>query len=107
VVLKLRFSDFKTVTRSKKLPSPIDTGHELYAAIKSLYEAMRLQRVRVRLVGVRVEGLIALEDAWAQLELGQPELRWREAERAMDKATNRFGKGAVKPARLVSADDNE
>jgi len=107
VVLKLRFSDFKTVTRSKKLPAPIDTGHELYAAIKSLYEAMRLQRVLVRLVGVRVEGLIALEDAWAQLELGQPELRWREAERAIDRATHRFGKGAVKPARLVSADDNE
>lgn len=107
VVLKVRFSDFKTVSRSKKLPAPIDTAHELYAAIKGLYEGMRLQRVRVRLLGVRVEGLINSEDAWAQLELGQPELRWREAELAMDRATNRFGKGAVKPARLVSADDND
>lgn len=107
VVLKLRFSDFKTVTRSRKLPAPIDTAHELYGVVKSLFEGMRLQRVRVRLVGVRVEGLINREDAWAQLELGQPELRWREAELAVDKATDRFGKGALKPARLVVPDDNE
>ena len=56
---------------------------------------------------LRVEGLINREDAWAQLELGQPELRWREAELAMDRATDRFGKGALKPARLVIPDDNE
>jgi len=106
VVLKLRFSDFKTVTRSKKLPAPIDTAHELYGAIKTLFEAMRTQRMRVRLVGVRMENLIPVEDAWAQLELGQPELRWRDAERAIDRATDRFGSGSVKPARLVRPDDN-
>ena len=60
----------------------------------------------MRLVGVRAEGLIAAEDAWAQLELGQPELRWREAEKAMDKAHVRFGSGSVKPASLIQSDDN-
>jgi DNA polymerase-4 len=106
VVLKLRFSDFTTISRSLTLPGSIDTGHEIYAAVKRLYEKLKLQRIRVRLVGVRAEGLIAAEDAWAQLELGQPELRWREAEKAMDKAHVRFGSGSVKPASLIQSDDN-
>lgn len=106
VSLKLRFSDFKTITRSRKLKAPIDTGHDLYREIKELYEALRLQRVRVRLVGVKVEGLISQDQAWEQLSFGQPEAGWREAELAVDRATSRFGKGVIKPARLVSSDDN-
>ena len=101
VVVKLRFSDFKTVTRSRTLPGPIDTSHELYSVVKQIFNAMKLQRIRVRLVGVRVEGLIAAEDAWAQLDLGQAEHRWRDAELAIDRVSDRFGRDAVKPARLV------
>jgi DNA polymerase-4 len=107
VVLKLRFSDFKTISRSRKLAAPIDTGHDLYGEIRELYEGLRLQRVRVRLVGVKVEGLLEQDQSWEQLSFGQPESGWREAEQAVDRATSRFGSGAVKPARLVSADDND
>ena len=101
VVVKIRFSDFKTVTRSRTLPVPIDTSHELYSVVKQIFDAMNLQRVRIRLVGVRVEGLIAADDAWEQLELGQIELKWREAELAIDRLSDRFGRDAVRPARLV------
>jgi len=107
VVLKLRFSDFKTITRSRKLAAPVDTAHDVYEVIRELYGALKLQRIRIRLVGVRVEGLLPLEESWKQLEFGQPESGWREAEVAMDLAATRFGAGAVKPARLVTADDNE
>jgi DNA polymerase-4 len=106
VVVKLRFSDFKTVSRSRTLPGPIDTSHELYSVVKQIFEAMNLQRIRVRLVGVRVEGLIDVEDAWQQLDLGQVEAKWRDAELAIDKATDRFGRDVVKPARLVEPDSS-
>ena len=106
ITLKLRYSDFKTITRSKKLDRAVDTSYEIYTTIKRLFEELRLQRVRVRLVGVKVDGLIESSDVWAQLDLGLAEVAWQKAERAMDKASDRFGSGAVRPARLVSSDDN-
>lgn len=106
ITLKLRYSDFKTITRSKKLDRAVDTSFEIYSTIKRLFEDLRLQRVRVRLVGVKVDGLIEASEVWAQLDLGLAEVAWQKAERAMDKASDRFGEGAVRPARLVSSDDN-
>ena len=101
VSLKVRFSDFKTISRSRTLKEPIDTGHSLFAEAKALYEALHLQRARIRLVGVKLEGLLAADLAWEQLDLFEDHSSWREAEQAVDRATARFGKGAVKPARLV------
>lgn len=106
VTLKLRYSDFKTITRSQKLDKAVDTSFEIYTTIKRLFDELRLQRVRVRLVGVKVDGLVENSEVWAQLELGLPEVAWQKAERAMDKASDRFGDGAVRPARLVAPDDN-
>ncbi len=106
ITLKLRYSDFKTITRSKKLDKAVDTAFEIYTTIKRLFDELRLQRVRVRLVGVKVDGLIEASEVWAQLDLGLPEVAWQKAERAMDKASDRFGDGAVRPARLVASDDN-
>ena len=106
ITLKLRYSDFKTITRSKKQDRAVDTAFEIYGSIKRLFDELRLQRVRVRLVGVKVDGLIESSEVWAQLDLGLPEVAWQKAERAMDKASDRFGQGAVRPARLVSTDDN-
>jgi DNA polymerase-4 len=106
ITLKLRYSDFKTITRSQKQDRAVDTAFEIYGSIKRLFDELRLQRVRVRLVGVKVDGLIESSEVWAQLDLGLPEVAWQKAERAMDKASDRFGQGAVRPARLVPTDDN-
>ena len=56
-------------------------------------------------MGVRVEGLLDADEAPEQLLLDSPEFGWRDAERAADAATRRFGRGAVVPARLVAPDD--
>jgi DNA polymerase-4 len=37
-----------------------------------------------------------------QLVLGEPEHGWAEADRAVDRATGRFGAAAVRPASLLS-----
>lgn len=101
VALKVRFADFTTITRSRTLPEPTDVAREIYATATDLYDALGLQRARIRLVGIRVEGLLASDDAHRQLQLGVPEVGWREVEQAMDKAAARFGSGAVTPARLL------
>jgi DNA polymerase-4 len=101
VVIKIRFADFSTITRSRTLRSATDVAREIYATSVALYEALGLQRARLRLVGVRVEGIVDADDAPRQMLLDEPELGWREAEQAVDRASARFGRGSVLPARLL------
>ena len=102
VTVKVRFSDFSTITRSRTLPGHTDVGQEVYDTVRRLYDALGLERVRIRLVGVRVEGLAAAEDAPRQLLLGEEDHGRREAEVAVDALRARFGADAVRPARLVA-----
>jgi DNA polymerase-4 len=99
--LKVRFADFTTITRSRTLSRPTDVGAEIYGTIKGLYDGLGLQRVRIRLVGVRAEGLADAAAAPAQLLLGEPEFGRRDAEVAVDALRARYGSAAVRPARLV------
>lgn len=101
VSIKVRFADFTTITRARTLPTPTDTGHEVYETARSLYDGLELDRPRIRLVGVRVEGIAPAGDAARQLELGAREHGWRDADQAVDRASRRFGAGAVRPATLV------
>jgi DNA polymerase-4 len=101
VSLKIRFADFSTITRSRTLSAPTDVAKEIYDTIRGLYDALGLQRVRIRLVGVRMEGLLDAQAAPRQLQLGEPTSGRREAEVAVDALRARFGSNAVRPARLV------
>lgn len=98
ISITVRFSDFKTITRSKTLPLPISSTHEIYQVVKDLYLALKLERVQLRLVGVSLSNF--KEEAPEQLMLGQREKGWREAESAIDQAAARFGEKSVRPARL-------
>jgi DNA polymerase-4 len=101
VVLKVRFADFTTITRSRTLRERTDVGQIVYATAKDLFIALGLDRARLRLVGVRVEGLADAAVGHRQLALGERAQGRREAEQAADRATARFGPGAVRPATLV------
>jgi DNA polymerase-4 len=101
VVLKVRFADFTTITRSRTLPEPTDVARVVYATAQRLYQGLHLERARIRLVGVRVEGLVDAASGHHQLSWDEREQGWREAERAMDRASARFGSGSVRPASLV------
>ena len=101
VSLKVRFADFTTITRSRTLREATDVGQEIYATARGLFEALGLDRARIRLVGVRVEQLADSDTAPRQLLLGERARGRREAEQAADRAALRFGKGAVRPASLV------
>ena len=106
ISIKVRFADFSTINRSKTLPLPIDSTHDVYDVVKGLYQALRIERARLRLVGVSLENLS--EGAPHQMMLGEREVGWRQAEGAMDQARARFGKGSVRPARLIKdAEDEE
>ena len=104
VSIKIRFADFTTITRSKTLPEATDVGRDIYRQANALYEALGLQRARLRLVGVRMEKLQPADAATHQIAFDEPEAGWREAETAMDAARARFGNEVVKPASLLDPD---
>jgi DNA polymerase-4 len=101
VTLTVRFADFTTITRSRTLPEATDVTVEVHRAATRLFDALGLQRARIRLVGVRAEGLVPRERVHRQLVLGEPEHGWPEADRAVDRAARRFGSAAVRPASLL------
>jgi DNA polymerase-4 len=99
ISIKVRFADFSTISRSKTLPLPIDSTHDIYEIAKALYLALNLDRARLRLVGISLDNLS--EAAPEQLLLGAREKGWREADTAIDRAKLRFGGGSVRPGRLI------
>jgi len=107
VVLKVRFADFTTITRSRTLSEHTDVARTVYATARELFLALGLDRARLRLVGVRVEGLREATGSTRQLTLDERPVGWREAEQAVDRASARFGAGAVRPATLVDGAGTE
>jgi DNA polymerase IV len=104
ISIKVRFSDFTTITRSKTLRDPTDVSRDIYATARALFDGLGLQRARLRLVGVRMEGLMDSAQAPVQGLLDEPAHGWRDADRAVDRASARFGAGAVRPASLVEGE---
>ncbi len=100
VVIKIRLADFRTLNRSRTLPVPTDVTREIFETAWALFDALR-PGDRIRLVGVRVEGLAPVGGSPRQLTLGERDRGWRDAERAADAAAARFGRGVVRPASLL------
>ena len=95
VSVKVRTSDFRTVTRARTLGSPTDVAREIYLVARELVAGVDLHGLAVRLVGVRAEGLEPRRGAVAQptLEEAVDEhgAARRRAEQAVDAVRGRFG----------------
>jgi DNA polymerase IV len=98
VTLKLRFADFRTLTRSHT-SDPTQDGLELYRRVATLLSRETLTQP-VRLIGVSASALTA--EQMGQLDLLDPNAVRRERlARAVDRITGRFGLDAIRPAALV------
>jgi DNA polymerase-4 len=100
VTIKVRFHDFRTITRSVTLPAPVDTGTEVARAAKGLLDLVD-PTSGVRLLGVSVSGLV--EGGARQLTLDDA-AGWDSASRAVDQIRERFGDEAIVPAALAGPD---
>ncbi|WP_213010323.1 DNA polymerase IV [Paractinoplanes toevensis] len=104
VSIKVRLADFRTVNRSRTVPTSTDVAREIFEISWGLFEALGASD-HIRLIGVRVEGLSAAATTSRQLSLGEPERGWREAEAAADAVAARFGGARVGPASLLGRTD--
>ncbi|TDC60699.1 DNA polymerase IV [Micromonospora sp. KC207] len=105
VSIKVRTADFRTVNRSRTLDVATDTARETFDTAWALYTALDPSD-RIRLVGVRMEGLAPAGQTPQQLTLGAPERGWREAEAVADAAAARFGRSVIGPASLLGRRDS-
>ena len=98
VVLKLRYGDFTTISRSRTLAEPTDVGRRIADEVRSLYDAVGAHPP-VRLIGVRMEQLA--EAGTNAGGLWDDDEDWRGAERVIDNVGERFGGDLVRPASLL------
>ncbi len=107
VAIKVRFSDFRTINRSRTLAQHTDVARMIYETAGQLYDALHIDGSPLRLVGVRVEGLARSAEMPEQLTLAGDAEEWRAAEQAVDRVSERFGHGVVRPATLVKRPPSE
>jgi len=94
VRLKLRWSDFSTITRQTTLDEPTNQDTRIYTAIRTLFHAVWKSRQPVRLLGVGVSGLgppLRQLSLWENTT--EKEQRLLEA---IDKLRDRYGEPVVR-----------
>ena len=105
ITVKIRLADFETYTRSATLRSPSSDAWTIFQTARTAFEAFRRGRRSVRLLGVTGSGLVR-GPVPEQLSL-EPKPRYAEAEAALAKVRKRFGRGALRFARLIGEDRRE
>lgn len=101
VQLKLRYHDFRTLTRRVTLPAATaDTG-EIYAAGAALFHGT-WTRAAIRLIGVGVSGIVpAAAEALSLFDAPRACDRRRRLAETIDRLEERFGRGKVVPAKVL------
>ncbi|MFD9204257.1 hypothetical protein ACFWDP_39095, partial [Streptomyces anthocyanicus] len=102
LTLTVRYADRSTTTRSRTLPEPTAHSSALTDAAYRMYEALGLQRARVRGVALRAEGLDPADQASHQLTFDPVDEKVRRLEEVADRVREKFGAGAVVPGALAA-----
>lgn len=106
IQIKVRYADFRTITRARSFEAATSSSAELLRAARTLFDAVDITP-GVRLLGVAAQRVVAPRSSTVQLSLDQlaPAAATDRAalERAVDAVRERFGEGAVGSATLLKA----
>jgi DNA polymerase-4 len=100
VGIKIRFADFRTVTRARTVADWVDSTATLHEIALDLYRGLGLDRPRIRLVGVKAEQFRDAADTPRQLTLDDV-IAQAGVDEVADAAQARFGPAALRPATLL------
>ncbi len=96
VQLKLRFPDFRTMTRAHTLPAPSHGTEELWQAAVALLESSLGARFSgLRLLGMGVAGLVRREHVQRELFDEPDQQKHGRLDGVLDEIQSRFGSGSV------------
>ncbi len=95
VKLKLRWSDFTTVSRQMSFPQGVSSDDDIYHAAIELFDQCWQSNRAVRLIGV---GVSSLSEYNRQLDLwgGTQDDKQRKLQAALDELKSRFGENVIK-----------
>ncbi|MEZ6242559.1 MAG: DNA polymerase IV [Phycisphaerales bacterium] len=102
VVVKIRFGDFETVTRSRTLDEATDRTDVICATARALFDDWARSFRSVRLIGVGVGGLTDAGSAGGLFDHERGE-RQRAVDRATDRIAAKFGTDAIRRAGSMNA----
>ncbi|MEV7798037.1 DNA polymerase IV [Microbacterium foliorum] len=102
VAIKIRFDDFRTISRSQTLSEPTAVGQRIGEAAQALFDQIE-RGDPVRLVGVRAEKLRPA--GGGGFGLWDDDEDWRRVEGAVDDAVARFGTATISRARHIGRSD--
>ncbi|MEU1264419.1 DNA polymerase Y family protein [Streptomyces cellulosae] len=102
LTLTVRYADRSATTRTRTLPEPTAHSPALTRTAYALYEALGLQRARVRAVALRAEGLDPAEQAAHQLTFDPVDEKVRRIEEVADRVRAKFGPRALIPGSLAA-----
>ncbi|MBK5202963.1 MAG: DNA polymerase IV [Prolixibacteraceae bacterium] len=102
VTVKIRYSNFETVSVQKKI-GYTSLDHVLISVAKDLFHRLYKSRMLIRLVGVKLGGLI---HGVQQLDLFDDNEKRIKLYISMDKIRLRYGSGAVRRAYGTNVDDH-
>ncbi|MEO6531152.1 MAG: DNA polymerase IV [Specibacter sp.] len=106
LALKIKYTDFSTITRSKTLGAGTDSAAQIYAGAVALLQALGARPQSVRLIGVRMEQLESVDSAPLQFSLDPRDDNSRSTEVVGDAIAARFGSAKILPARLLKRRDS-
>ncbi|MET8166639.1 hypothetical protein ABZT34_20690 [Streptomyces sp. NPDC005329] len=102
LTLTVRYADLSSTTRSRTLGEPTAHSAALTRTAYGLYEALGLQRARVRAIVLRAEALGPADQASHQLTFDPVDEKVRRIEEVADRVRAKFGPGALKPGTLAA-----
>ncbi|MFC8350561.1 hypothetical protein [Streptomyces sp. NPDC057280] len=102
LTLTVRYADRSSTTRTRTLKEPTAHSAALTRTAYEMYEALGLQRARVRAMSLRAETLGPAEQASHQLTFDPTDDKLRRIEEVADRARAKFGPHAVMPGTLAA-----
>jgi DNA polymerase-4 len=99
--LKLKTSDFRIRTRSRRLADPTQLADMLFRTARHLLAAEADGQTRFRLIGVGAGGLVGADTADLPTLFDQEDGRSSRLEQAIDDIRGRHGQGAVRLGRAI------
>jgi DNA polymerase-4 len=91
VSLKLRYSDFKTVTRSHTLNEAACEDHVIFDTVVDLFRKLFTRRTRVRLIGVALSSLTAGASPQMELFENLDARQWQKLYQGIDRIRGKYG----------------
>jgi len=105
VAIRLRYSDFKTITRQVILKEASDVTQVIFAAAQQLLsKALAQQGKPIRLIGIRISSLVGEGKQLPMFDSGteKPE----HLDKAIDKIRSKYGSTAIKTGNGISSESS-